>query len=94
MMTSGFARLSRARVIPKMLKYSRSDGREVPSHPLELQPQDHDHIGVFYRRVDRRRGRDTEALDLGGDQRRRAAHRHLGAQRLQQQNVRPENAAM
>ena len=94
MMTSGFARRIRSRVIPNTVKYSRSDGKNAPcirssctrSSMTTSAPSTASSTDVVRR--------NAFALDAGRHQRRRPAHPHVGAELREQLHVRPQHAAV
>ena len=94
MITSGLARATRAARHPERVEVLAQRREERALHPLLLDAQHHDHVGVGDRLVDRGRHVHAEPLDAGGHQRRRAAHPDLGAELRQQQHVRAQHAAV
>ena len=63
-------------------------------HPLLLDAQHHDHIGVGHRFVDRMRHAHAQPLDAPRHERCRPAHPHLGSKAREQPRVRSQHAAM
>src|SRR5690242_21315993 len=72
-----------------------SQGRQEPGlHSLELEPKHVQGIGPLNRVLDPRQYGDPELLDMTGEQRRWAAHAHLGAELGQSPDVAAGHSAV
>ena len=94
MITSGFAQPHALLGHAEHVEVLAQRREERALHPLLLDAQHHDHVGVGDRFVDRRRDVHAEPLDARRHQRRRPAHPHVGAELGQQQHVRAQHAAV
>ena len=69
-------------------------GQEAGLHPLELEPEHVERVGPLDRVLDPRQDGDAELVHVPRQQRRRAAHAHLGAQLGQSPDVAARHAAV
>ena len=94
MITSGLASLTRSGVMPKTVKYSRSDGKNSPcirsSWMRSIMMTSAPSRARSIDEVTRTPSRSNPI----GHERRRAAHPDLGPQLRQQQHVRPQHPAV
>ena len=94
MMTSGLARRTRSMVIPKIVKYSCSEGKKWPCIRSSWDAQHHDDIGAVHGLIDGGRCPYTEPVDGRRHHRGWATDPNVGAKGCQKKQVRAQDAAV